>query len=64
MRFLGIIMFSQGLLFQKSCVSWSLLLFLRHKSKKTSFRWLPFSFSGYKEAKNNKLVVTILKVQL
>jgi len=56
--------FSQGLLFQKSCILWPFLLFLRQKSKKSSFRWLPFTFSGYKEAKNNKLVVTIKKVQL
>ena len=61
MRFLGIIMFSQGLLFQNSCVLWPFLLFLQQKLKKSSFRWLPFSSSGYKEAKNNKLVVTIKK---
>ena len=30
-------------------------------TNKNLFRRLPFDFSRYKEAKNNKLVVTILK---
>ena len=34
------------------------------KFEKISFWWLPFTFSGYKEAKNNKLVVTIKKSRI
>lgn len=46
--------FSQGLLFENSCIFIAIGVILHQDRIYFCFWWLPFDISEYKEAKNNK----------